>query len=290
MEHLSARRAWRVSAVVCSLSAALALSVASGRVQEAEARSAPPPTTIRREPPPKPEPPPLPNGPIYLNDARGTPNVLAYPARKASAAPRPPAVMLHGMCDEPEWECPHFASATTDRGFLVCPRANLRCEGGGSIWSADPRFAASIEASIARVAAEYPAHVDAGGGRTLIGFSLGAIRAVDLANSGGGKWRSVIAIAAKVYPRAEALRRAGVERIVLAAGDHDMMKWHMVGEAKKLARAGFPVAFMSMGKVGHTFPKDMNARMSRAMAWASGDDSAFIPSGAGEMVFTPERK
>ena len=77
---------------------------------------------------------------------------------------------------------------------------------------------------------------------------------------------------------------------MLAAGDHDMMKWHMVGEAKKLARAGFPVAFMSMGKVGHTFPKDIDARMSRAIAWASGDDCSVRPSGAGEMVFTPERK
>ncbi|MBK7578710.1 MAG: hypothetical protein IPI67_00775 [Myxococcales bacterium] len=190
------------------------------------------------------------------------------------------------MCDEPEWECPHFASSTTENGFLVCPRANLRCDGGGSIWSFDKRFGAAIEASIARAASEFPEHVAAGGARTLIGFSLGAIRAIDLANTGDGHWRSVIAIGAKVHPRASQLRQAGVQRVVLAAGEHDMMKWYMVGEAKKLARAGFPVAFMSMGKVGHTFPRDLEPRMKRAIAWANGDDSAFVPSEKGELAFT----
>jgi predicted esterase len=229
----------------------------------------------------------LPSGPVYLSDGEGTPNVLAYPAKRASDAPRAPVVMLHGMCDEPEWECPHFASSTTAHGFLVCPRANLRCDGGGSIWSGDKRFEASIEASIARVAAEYPDHVDASAGRTLIGFSLGAIRAVELANRGGGRWRSVIAIGAKVHPNAKRLREAGVERIVLAAGDHDMMKWHMVGEARKLARAGFPVAFMSLGPVGHTFPRDLGTRMQRALAWAHGDNAAFVPRERGELAFEP---
>jgi predicted esterase len=275
--------------------AGAAFVASSGQVREAAARDAP--ALTRRIAPAKPSAeaaarslPPLPSGPVYLNDAHGTPNVLVYPARRASSAPRPPAVMLHGMCDEPEWECPHFAAATAEHAFLVCPRANLRCDGGGSIWSGDGRSSAAIEASVSRAAAEYPEYIDAVGGRTLIGFSLGAIRAVELANSGNGKWRSVIAIGAKVHPRADRLCQAGVERVVLAAGDHDMMKWHMVGEAKRLARAGFPVAFMSMGKVGHTFPKDIEARMRRALAWADGDDAAFVPLEKGELVFTPEHR
>ena len=289
------RRLWRVGAGVCSLAGVMTLIASSGTVRVASAKSAAARAVVteaptKRAPAAKPEAPPLPTGPVVLTDDRGTANVLAYPARRAAPAPRAPVVMLHGMCDEPEWECPHFASSTTDRGFLVCPRANLRCDGGGSIWSGDARFKASIEASIARVAAEYPAHVDAGASRTLIGFSLGAIRAVELANSGEGRWRSVIAIGAKVHPSAGQLRRAGVERMVLAAGDHDMMKWHMVGEAKRLARAGFPVAFMSMGKIGHTFPRDIEARMKRALAWADGDDAAFVPSAPGEMAFVPEPK
>lgn len=292
MTRACARRRWRASVAVCSLVGAAWLVASPANVQVAAAKSASAPARPSQPeaPPAEPEAPPLPSGPLYLNDERGTPNVLAYPPRRATPAPRAPTVMLHGMCDEPEWECPHFASATNDRGFLICPRANLRCDGGGSIWSGDKRFEASIEASIARVAAEHPAHVDASAGRTLIGFSLGAIRAVELANDGGGKWRSVIAIGAKVHPRADRLRKAGVERIVLAAGDHDMMKWHMVGEAKRLARAGFPVAFMSMGKVGHTFPRDMEARMKRALAWTDGDDAALTPTAAGEMVFVPAPK
>jgi len=285
VEQKCARRTRRVGAGVCALIAIAIASLSPAQVRHALAKSTPPVVRIEAEKPSALAP--LPAGPVYLNDERGTSNVLVYPARRASTKPRPPTVMLHGMCDEPEWECPHFASSTTDQGFLLCPRANLRCDGGGSIWSGDARFSASIEASIARVAAEYPAHVDASAGRTLIGFSLGAIRAVELANTGRGQWRSVIAIGAKVHPRADRMRRAGVQRLVLAAGEHDMMKWHMVGEAKKLARAGFPVAFMSMGKVGHTFPKDIEARMTRAIAWANGDDSAFVPSERGELAFVP---
>lgn len=230
------------------------------------------------------ERPSFPAGPTKLEAPRGDNHVLVYPPRRAEVK-RPVTVMLHGMCDEPEYECPHFASATTGRSWLVCPRANLRCEGGGSIWSADKRLGKTIEDGIARVDAEYPGAVDAGRGRTLIGFSLGAIRGMDVAHSGEGKYRSAILIGAKIYPDAKRLRAAGVERLVLAAGEHDMMKWHMVSQTKKLVRQGYPAAFMSLGKIGHAFPRDLPERMERALAWANGDDSAFVPRERGEIAF-----
>lgn len=273
----------RVKAAVCALVASGALFFGLDREPRAAARSAPRPAPSapapRRESPP---PPRLPVGPVSLED----PDVMVYPPSRADT-PRPVAVMLHGMCDEPEYECPSFAGSTTDAGWLVCPRANLRCNGGGSIWSGDARFFDSIEAGVERVESEWSESVDAKAGRTLIGFSLGAIRGMDLAHRGDGKYRQVILIGAKIYPNAEKLRKAGVQRIVLVAGENDMMKWHMVGQAKKLVRAGFPAAFMSLGKIGHAFPRDMNARMRRAVAWARGDDSAFVPSERGELAWKP---
>jgi predicted esterase len=194
--------------------------------------------------------------------------------------------MLHGMCDEPQYECPYFASAVTDGSWLVCPRASLRCDGGGSIWPWQT-FEQDIEASVTRVSASYPGELDTTRGRTLIGFSLGAIRGMDLAHSADGRYPSVVLIGAKIHPNAERLRRAGVERLLLAAGDHDMMKWHMAGEARRLVRQGFPAAFMSLGKIGHWFPKDFPERLARGLAWAHGDDAAFEPTAPGEIAWRP---
>lgn len=307
MERRSARRVWRVGVGVC-LASGLALAGAwLGAPGRAFARNTAPraadessdkgvsrtegsrtkSTASKESAAASKRSPKLPSGPVFLRDDDGAPNVLLYPPKNADTK-RPVTVMLHGMCDEPEYECPHFARATTDQSWLVCPRANLRCEGGGSIWSFDKRFSTAIEGGVSRVSRHYPGAVEAERGRTLIGFSLGAIRGMDVAHQGAGKYRGVILIGAKIYPDAKRLRAAGVERIVLAAGEHDMMKWHMVAQTKKLVRHGFPAAFMSMGKIGHAFPADLTERMQKALSWVNGDDAAFVPSERGELAFAGE--
>jgi predicted esterase len=284
------RRAWRVGVGVCLLSGLSLAAAWFSYPKEAAARSTAPrePATPEAKPEPaKAKRPAPPSGPLFLNDEKGKPNVLLYPPKQADEK-RPITVMLHGMCDEPEYECPYFANATTKDTWLVCPRANLRCDGGGSIWSGDKRYGQSIEASISRVGHRFPDSVETGRGRTLIGFSLGAIRGMDVAHHGAGKYRGVILIGAKIYPDAKKLRAAGVERIVLAAGENDMMKWHMVTQTQKLVRQGFPAAFMSMGKIGHAFPRDLTERMERAIAWVNGDDGAFVPKERGELAFAAD--
>jgi predicted esterase len=227
--------------------------------------------------------------------SRARPKVARRADGRASAlvvAPvRPDArrvtVMLHGMCDEPENECPYFAGAVSANSWLVCPRARLRCEGGGSIWPWQT-FDSDVEASVTELERDHPGQVDAARGRTLIGFSLGAIRGMDLAHAGAGRYRAVILIGAKIHPDPRRLRAAGVERLLLAAGDHDMMKAHMAREARRLERAGFPAAFMSLGPVGHWFPGDFSARLERAIGWTDGDDGAFVPSALGEVAWRPK--
>ena len=155
---------------------------------------------------------------VFYED-RGAPGALVHPPRDETE--RRVTVMLHGMCDEPAYECPHFVGAVTEHSWLVCPRATLRCDGGGSIWP----------------------------------------------------WQT--------------LRRAGVERLLLAAGDYDMMKWHMAAEARRLVRQGFPAAFISLGEIGHWFPEDFEERLRRGLRWMNGDDFAFEPSAPGEVVWRP---
>lgn len=228
-----------------------------------------------------------PSGPTVLAEARARPGALVY--APGDPDERRVTVMLHGMCDEPQYECPYFAETVTRRSWLLCPRATLRCDGGGSIWPWQT-FERDIEASVERVSERHPGELDARRDRTLIGFSLGAIRGMDLAHSGSGRWTRVVLIGAKIHPDAERLRAAGVERLLLAAGDHDMMKWQMAGEARRLVRQGYPAAFMSLGKIGHWFPRDFSVRLERGLAWVHGDDAAFEPSELGEVAWRPRER
>ncbi len=203
------------------------------------------------------------------------PGMVAYPPQDRSG-PAPVTVMLHGMCSEPERACRHFASTVTKDSWLLCPRATARCDGGGSTWP-QAGFDGAIEAGIERVKAAHPGELDESDGRTLIGFSLGAFRALELAQRAHGEYPRVMLIGAKIYPDVKRLRTAGVERVLLAAGDWDMMNPHMRERTRVLARQGFSTAFQSFGPVGHAFPANFPVLLRQALDWTQGDDAALAP-------------
>jgi predicted esterase len=210
-----------------------------------------------------------------FEEGDGEPGIVAYPPRDRSLA-RPVTIMLHGMCSEPERACRHFASTINEDGWLLCPRASQRCDGGGSTWP-QRGFDARIEAGVERVKRRFAGELDDSGGRTLIGFSLGAFRALDLAHAGRGRYPRVILIGAKIYPNAALLRAAGVERLLLASGDWDMMRGHMTERTRALQRLGFSAAFQSYGPIGHAFPAEFSPLLQRSLSWARGDDAALAP-------------
>ncbi len=213
--------------------------------------------------------------PEVFEEGSEEPGILAYPPRDPSE-PRPVTVMLHGMCSEPARACRHFAETVTERGWLLCPRATERCEGGGSTWPSTG-FERSVEAGIARVRERHPGRLDERAGRTLVGFSLGAFRALSLAQSTRGTYPRVILIGARIYPDARLLARSGVERLLLAAGDYDMTSAHLRGRSRVLSRQGFPVAFQSYGRVGHAFPGNFADLLERGLDWIEGQDVALAP-------------
>lgn len=210
--------------------------------------------------------------------------------------PRPAIVFLHGMWASPEDSCEVFAGAATPFGFLVCPRGNapLRvpldgADGADGGWGPDPRYpgykmwsgsAADAERSIheALVAADALApgkRLRAGG--TLIGFSNGAYFAAEVACAEPGRWTGLVLLSMKLDLDGARLARAGVARVVLAAGDRDESRASMKALAARLSaeHAGAPGAapdahFLSLGDVGHTFPADMGARMCGAVTWVRG--------------------
>ncbi len=224
--------------------------------------SSPPATSAPSSRPPAPPPKRRNTAPFWLREPDGG-KLIVYPPKKPGKQPL--AVLLHGMCDVPENECPWFAPAVTPHAWLVCPRASVSCRGGGAMWSGQ-RMKTTVKDAVRGLIAARPGQVDTKDA-TLMGFSQGAYMAFSIARSEPGKWSRLLLIAAKVYPSARRLRRHGVQRVLFAAGDYDMTHNPMRAAARNLSRSGYPARFMSLGKVGHTFPDDMTKRMSEAVAW-----------------------
>ena len=202
--------------------------------------------------------------PFELVEAEGEPGVVVYPA--ALLGPRRITVVLHGMCSEPVNACRHFARQVTEDEHLICPRASRRCDGGGSIWP-QRGFVPQIERAVARAEHALGDRIDSSQGRTLIGYSLGAFRALELAEQGEGRYPRVMLIGAKIYPNHKRLRENGVQRLLLSAGSWDMMHDHMRRETQRLARVGFTTRFLGLGPVGHFFTPSFADYLPEALRW-----------------------
>jgi predicted esterase len=194
--------------------------------------------------------------------------VVIYPAQSPGA--RRMTVLLHGMCGEPRNTCSHFAAQVTEEEHLVCPRANRRCDGGGASWP-QSGFEQPIERALVRAEAALGELLDAEHGRTLIGYSLGAYRALELAQRGAGKYPRVMLIGAKINANQRLLREAGVERLLLSAGAWDMTYPFMQRETERLKRRGTNAFFLGLGPVGHGFTPSLAQYLPAAFAWLNAE-------------------
>ncbi|HEX3345350.1 MAG TPA: hypothetical protein VHS09_12290 [Polyangiaceae bacterium] len=198
---------------------------------------------------------------------------------EAVGAPRPVTVMLHGMCGQPQSACAPFVDVSTSRGWLVCPRAEDAC-GGGTRWRLHgPDDGQLVEGSVRALVRSHEGEVDAGAPRVLVGFSLGGIAAVQIAQATSGKYAGLVVVASQVHPDAAALKKAGVQRVVLAAGDLDMTSAPLQEDARLLSAQGVPTRFVSLGRYGHGYPPDMEEKMREPMAWVAGGAKPVVASG-----------
>jgi predicted esterase len=197
--------------------------------------------------------------------ASGTWGIARAPLR--TDAPRPPVVYLHGMWASPEDSCSFFEKAAEPHGALVCPRGNAPL-GAGFMWSGGyrnirPRLDAALDAAEALA----PGALDRSQGGTLVGFSNGAFVAVQVALAEPGRWSGLVLMSADVALDANQLRGAGVKRVVLAAGDWDGTRGSLQASAQRLKASGLDARYLSLGPVGHSFARDMDARMLEAISW-----------------------
>jgi predicted esterase len=203
--------------------------------------------------------------PFELPASDGAPGVVVYPAEGDGA--RRITVVLHGMCGHAQNICRIFASGATAGEHLICPRATAECEGGGASWP-QKGFAESIEQAVERAKLALGERVDESQGRTLIGYSLGAFRALELAQHGEGKYPRVMLVGARINPSFKLLHESGVERLLLGAGAWDMTFDHMRRESTRLSRAGLTTRFLALGPNGHAFsPRFGEDYLPEAWRW-----------------------
>lgn len=187
----------------------------------------------------------------------------------ATDAPKPLTIYLHGICGRPENGCPFFKDGVTDASWLVCPSAPTPCPEGGASWSSPtPRVVETIRRAEEDAVANAPGAIDTERPRVLIGFSQGGYRVPDLLRAEPGRYRSVLVLAADAKLTKAALEAAGVQKLALGAGRYDQTFRPLRARAEALAREGFPVRFVDLGKVGHTYvPEEGSSAMRGALAW-----------------------
>ena len=217
-----------------------------------------------------------PLAPFTLRDEQGRPIEVYPPAVPASAV----VVVLHATCMEPASVCDRFGEAGRDTGWLLCPSGNATCNGEPDWHGPGAAKASFLDRAIAHLEHALPTFVDDRPG-VLIGWSRGAYAARDILyavvdqpnlTSLGGRFRGVVFIAAQVTPDAEKLRSAGISRVVMAVGEQDGARSTMVAAVARLKKMGIEARFVSLGKIGHVWPADFEARMREPIAWAGGAD------------------
>jgi len=186
-----------------------------------------------------------------------------------SAGAHPITVVLHGMCGDAARACSYFAGQVTESAHLICPRASARCAGGGASWP-EQGVADAVESAVERAKVALGEAVDDSQGRTLIGYSMGAFRALGIAQSAHGRYPRVMLIGAKIALDQPKLEQNGVHRLLLCAGNWDMMHDHMQRETARVQRAGLAARFLDLGPVGHGLTPSFGDFLAQALSWLNG--------------------
>jgi predicted esterase len=205
--------------------------------------------------------------------AEGGHVVEVYPPLDAVPAATPLVVFLHATCMQPVDICDFWSNGGRAGSWLVCPAGPSTCFGAPD-WSGTPKVkAAALGHALAAVDTAYAPWVDHERGDVLIGYSRGAYAARDILYEGPGRFRGLILLSAYVKPDPARLKTAGIRRALLATGDLDESGPTMRRAAKTLDAAGIPAKFVSLGKIGHWLPDDVEVILRDAIAWVEGPAS-----------------
>jgi pimeloyl-ACP methyl ester carboxylesterase len=204
------------------------------------------------------EPPPISVVPL----AGQTPPVFVV----RGARRRLPLVFLHGACCHAQGYAQSFQFASAERGLLIAPSGDTLCGAGPfSTWSRRiEELDRRIEASFAEVGVSPIGEV------TVIGYSLGATRAIELVRHRPERYTRLVTIAAPTSPSPAGLKL--VHSAVAMAGQRDRQDL-MRAAAAAFRRAGIPAAFMLLPGASHgQMGPEAERVMAEALDWVTEHD------------------
>lgn len=170
-------------------------------------------------------------------------------------------VFLHGLCGHGMGYLQSFQFAAAEHGRWVAPHGDAPCNGEYRSWSG--KLAAIHEQSmgglaLAGVTGE-PRDV------TLVGYSMGATRALSLAQRFPDVYTTLILIAAPSMPAPNGL--AKLRGAVMMAGSRDRQDAMKAG-ARAFSRAKIPATYMVLPEAAHGQMGPAAERvMGEALAW-----------------------
>ncbi len=192
----------------------------------------------------------------------------------SGSASSPALTFLHGMCMNAEATCHRLDGAAGALGLIVCPHGNAEC-GGASDWKGDgAEKAAFLDEAFLDVEEAFGPDASPRKGGVLVGFSRGAFVARDVIYERPGYFRGAILVGAALSPDAERFRKAGIRRVVLAAGDFDGARPTMEKAAVRLNALGIPSKFVRLGPIPHALPKDFDRFVAEAVQWIDARDES----------------
>ena len=160
--------------------------------------------------------------------------------------PRGPGrlVFLHGMCGHGLGYAQAFQFSAARLGTLIAPQGDVSCGGPWSSWSADVTKLDQRIVATFRELGHAPPITDI----TVIGMSLGATRAAELARRFPERYTRLIAMASPAVLGASRLRT--LRGAVMMAGERDRQDLMKASE-RALRQSGVPVTFMLIPEATH---------------------------------------